>query len=112
MGVRTKEKGRHPFGHRPFRRRRLLRSGLQLAACADLDAVTGGDLDGLTRRRVATGASGAVGALDREPARDGHLDVVADRLCEGVEESVENGVHRSLALARLSGNSRDELGTV
>src|ERR1700712_1302294 len=90
----------------------LLGGGLQLAAGADLHAEARLDLDGLARLRVATGARGTVGALDREPARDRHLRALTDRLREHGEECVDDAVDGSLALARLSGNCRDELGTV
>jgi hypothetical protein len=91
---------------------RLLCGSLQLASSANLHAKTSLDLDRFTRGRVATGASGTVGALNREPSWNRNLRAFADGGREGVEESIENGVHGSLALARLSGNSRHELGTV
>jgi hypothetical protein len=54
----------------------------------------------------------AVGALDGEPTRDGHLRALTDRRCQDSEQSVNDAVHSDLALAGFGGNCRDELGTV
>ncbi|OEI68954.1 hypothetical protein Cus16_1444 [Curtobacterium sp. ER1/6] len=90
----------------------LLDGSLELRAGADLDRVARGDLDGVTRLRVATGARGAVGLLEGDPARDGDLGAVGDRRRDDAEQRVDDAVDGGLALAGLLRDGSDELGAV
>src|SRR5258707_6342542 len=96
----------------PSGRAVLLGGSLQLAAGADLDAIARLDLDRLTGLPVAARASGAVSALDGEPARNGDLGALSHRGGQGREKRVKYSVDGSLAQARLGSDSCDQLGTV
>ena len=51
---------------------------LQLGACGQLHAVTGGNLDSFAGLRVTAGTSCTVGALDCHPTGDGDLLALGD----------------------------------
>src|SRR5690606_15341154 len=93
-------------------RRRLLRGGLELAARGDLHAVARGDLDGRAGRGVTARASGAEGALERDPARDGDLRAPPDGRLDDVEERVDDRVDVALALTGGGGDRGDQVALV
>src|SRR5699024_7360263 len=77
-------------GHSTLLRRSLRAASgtLQLRTSGQLDGVAGLDLDLFTGLRVATLASGTLGALNGEPAGDGELFALGHDIGEDIEDTI------------------------
>src|SRR5689334_16783190 len=99
--------GRVPSGLLP------LGGFLELAARGDLHAVAGRDVDRVAGLRVAGGASGTVGALEGEEARNGDfLVALGDDVADGIGEGCQHGVRVLAGHLGALGEGCDQLTAV
>src|SRR5699024_8080335 len=101
-------------GHSTLLRRSLRAASgtLQLRTSGQLDGVAGLDLDLFTGLRVATLASGTLGALNGEPAGDGELFALGHDIGEDIEDTIEDIRDLRLGQAGILGNFCNELTAV